>query len=111
AVVCAIRGDHERARALAAEIGAYEQARPEAVEDPGEVLWNAAQALHRCGDLDAANELARRAVERQAVRLAAIDRAEYRESMRDLGWYRALLRARSVNHWPDDEDAAATPSR
>jgi len=112
AVVFSVRGDNERARALAAEVGAYEQAHPEAVEDPGEVLWNVAQALHRCGDLDAANELARRAVERQAVRLAAIDRAEYRESMRELGWYRALLRARSVNSWPeDDEDAPATPSR
>ncbi|MGP6158260.1 MAG: hypothetical protein ACLPYS_12280, partial [Vulcanimicrobiaceae bacterium] len=110
AIVYAMRGDCERTRALAFEISAYERAHPDLVEDPGEVLWNAAQSLHRCGHHGEARALVERAAERQAARIASVELPEYRESMAGLRWYRALLRAKAADRWPEDgEDAAATP--
>jgi tetratricopeptide (TPR) repeat protein len=111
--VCALRGERERARAAVRELLEQDYTRPELVEDPAEVLWNVAQALHACGDEPEAYEVAGRAAQLQADRLATIDLPEYRESAAGLRWYRALVRACSAGVWPEPgpslgRDASAT---
>jgi len=108
ALVHVARGDAERACDVAREVLEYEREHPELVEDPAEVLWNAAQALHACGDEREAREVVERAARVQEARLAAIDLPEYRESAAGLRWYRALLRVRSTGVWPA-KDGSATP--
>jgi DNA-binding SARP family transcriptional activator/Tfp pilus assembly protein PilF len=108
ALVHVKRGDVERARDIAHDLVAHERAHPELVEDSSEVLWNAAQALHACGDEREAREVVERAARLQEARLAAIDLPEYRESAAGLRWYRALLGVRSAGVWPG-EDGRATP--
>ena len=110
ALVVSLRADVERARALVRELLDLIDAHPEGVEDPAEVLWNVARALHFCGDTQQARELVERAAALQQARLATIDLPEYRESAAGLRWYRALMRVRSEGVWPDG-DGAATPLR
>ena len=50
ALIHARRGEFERARAFAAEVIAEHGVRPELLEDPGEILWRTAQAMHAAGD-------------------------------------------------------------
>jgi hypothetical protein len=104
-----MRGDFEHARRLAREVLDQSRTHPERVEDPAEVLWNVARALHLCGDEREAREIVEQAAALQERRLATIDLPEYRESAAGLRWYRALLHTRSVGVWPKAGDGAATP--
>ena len=109
ALVVGMRGDFEQARRLAHEVLDRSRVHPESVEDPAEVLWNVAQALHLCGDEREAREIVEQAAALQEQRLATIDLPEYRASAAGLRWYRALLQARSEGVWPGARDGAATP--
>jgi predicted ATPase/DNA-binding SARP family transcriptional activator len=90
ALVRAMRGEIEPARDIARDVIAHERAHPELVGDPAEVLWDAAQALHACGDEREARKVAERAASLQEARIASIDLPEYRESASAMRWYRAL---------------------
>jgi predicted ATPase/DNA-binding SARP family transcriptional activator len=113
ALVCATRGDVARGRAIAREVLEHERVHPEVVDDPAQVLWDAAQTLRACGDECEAREVIERAALLQEARLAAIDVPEYLESASGMRWYRALVRARSAGVWPElshrSGDAPATP--
>jgi DNA-binding SARP family transcriptional activator/tetratricopeptide (TPR) repeat protein len=100
ALVYGVLNEAERARDIACEVLESERAHPEFVEDPAQVLWDAAQALHACGNEGEARQVVERAVQLQEERLATIDLPEYRESAAGLRWYRALLRARFEGVWP-----------
>jgi len=100
ALVCAVRGDLQRARNIAREVIDQERAHPELVQDPAAVLWDSARALQACGDETEACAAVERAVRLQEARIATIDLPEYRESAAGMRWYRALLRARSAGVWP-----------
>ena len=106
ALVCAARGEMERARDIARDVVERQRVRSEEIEDPAEVLWNAARTLHACGDEREALEVAERAALLQEARLAAIDVPEYRESAAGLRWYRALQRLRATGSWPGEDDRA-----
>jgi tetratricopeptide (TPR) repeat protein len=101
ALVCSVGGEAQRAREIARELLERERAYPELVEDPAQVLWDVAQALHVCGDDREAREVAERAAWLQEARLATIDLPEYRESAAGLRWYRILVRACSADVWPE----------
>ncbi|HZV77084.1 MAG TPA: AAA family ATPase [Candidatus Babeliales bacterium] len=100
ALLCARRGEFDRACALAQELWERYRASPELFEDPAELLWHLARTLHACGDPAAANELVELAWELQNSRLETIDVPEYRESLRGVRWYCDLLAARENAVWP-----------
>jgi predicted ATPase len=106
ALVRAKLGDVERARDGARDVLEHERAHPDLLDDPAEVLWNLARALHVCGDEPEAREVAEHAGRVQEARIASIDVAEYRESVAAMRWHRELTRTRSKGVWPAQDGSA-----